>query len=328
MRARERVLTALNLGRPDKVPFADNIDREIEVKIIGKEHYDKIEQAEAFGLDAIGYDGLFPPMFARTRLSGNKEYLVEGLIKNESDLNKVKLPDPDDQSLYEDAKRFVDKYENSGYALYAKTRIGASCVLNSMGLDNFSYALLDNIKFVEDFLDMYVSWSARVIEHIKEIGFDFVWCFDDIAFKSGPMFSPQIFRELFLPRMKITADACKLPWIYHSDGNLMPVIDDLLTLGMNGLHPIEPRAMDIYEVKANYGKRVCIVGNIDLHQTLTLGSREDVEQEVKDRIEKIGKGGGYIISSSNTITSYCKIENVKAMIKSIEKYRDQNKRNN
>ena len=81
----ERVLAALKLLQPDKVPFIDNIDREIEVAIIGKKHYGKLEQAEAFGLDAIGYDGLLPPVFAKTRLSGNKEYLVEGLIKVESD---------------------------------------------------------------------------------------------------------------------------------------------------------------------------------------------------------------------------------------------------
>lgn len=326
MQSRERILTALNLGIPDKVPFADNIDGEIEVAIIGKEHYNKLEQAEAFGLDAMGYYGLLPPLFAVTKFVENREYLTEGLIKVEGDLNKVKFPDPEDESLYEGAKRFVEENGNSGYGLYATTRIGASGVLNSMGLDNFSFALFDNIKFVEKFLDRYVHWSAQVVEHINEIGFDFIWFYDDIAFKSGPMFSPQIFRELFLPRMKITANACKLPWIYHSDGNLMPVLDDLLTLGMNGLHPIEPGAMDIEEMKIKYGKRVCLIGNIDLRYTLTLGSEEDVEQEVKDRIEKIGKDGGYIISSSNTITKYCKVENVRAMIKSIEKFRDLNKR--
>ena len=326
MISRERVLAALKLLKPDKVPFIDNIDKEIEVAIIGSEHYDKLDQTGVFGLDAIGYDGLLPPIFAETKLFGNIEYLIEGLIKEESDLVKAKFPDPDDESLYEGAKEFVDRYKNSGYALYAKTRIGVSGMLNSMGLDNFSFALLDNTKFIEKFLDRYVYWSARVVEHIKEIGFDFVWFFDDIAFKSGPMFSPQIFRELFLPRMKITADACKLPWIYHSDGNLMPVIDDLLTLGMNGLHPIEPGAMDIEEVKIKYGKRVCLIGNIDLRYTLTLGSEEDVDNEVKDRIEKIGKDGAYMISSSNTITSYCKVENVRAMIKAIEKYRALNNR--
>jgi uroporphyrinogen decarboxylase len=94
-----------------------------------------------------------------------------------------------------------------------------------------------------------------------------------------------------------------------------------MKLGMTGLHPIQPAAMDINKVKAMYGDKVCIIGNIDLDYTLTLGTPEEVEREVKDRIEKIGKGGGYIISSANSITDYCKPENVWAMAKTIEKYR-------
>jgi hypothetical protein len=321
MTSRERVLTALKLGKPDKVPFIDVPDIEIEKAVVGLEQYDRTDMAYAFGMDAITYEGFFPPIYAKKNFTGGKEYLIEGLIRDEDDLAMVKLPNPDDEAFYEDAKKFIGKYKGSGYALCARTRLGASAVLNSMGLDSFSYNLADGTGVVEKLLDMYTRWSAKVIEHINELGFDFIWCFDDIAYKTGLMFSPQVFREVFLQRMKLPADACKLPWIFHSDGNLMPVIDDLLTLGMNGLHPIEPGAMDIENVKIKYGKQVCIVGNIDLHYTLTRGTADEVEQEVKDRIEKIGKGGGYIISSSNSITSYCKVENVRAMINSIKKYR-------
>ena len=322
MTSRERVLKALNLGRADKVPFIDVPDIEIEKAIMGSGRYDKADVAFAFGMDAIPYDGFFPPVFAKKSLIGGKEYIVEGLIKEESDLAMVKLPDPDDDAFYADAKRFIDRYKGCGYALCARTRLGASAALNSMGLESFSYNLADETGVVERLLDLYTQWSAKVIEHINTLGFDFIWCFDDIAYKSGPMFSPEVFRKVLLPRMKTAADACRLPWIYHSDGNLMPVIDDLLELGMNGLHPIEPGAMDIELVKNIYGKRVCIIGNIDLHYTLTLGSVEEVETEVRERIAKIGQNGGYIISSANSITSYCKVENVRAMIDAIKKYRD------
>lgn len=321
MTSRERILTALKLGKPDKVPFIDVPDIEIEKAILGLEQYDRTDVANIFGMDAITYEGFFPPIYAKKNYIGGKEFLIEGLIKDEDDLAMVKLPNPDGKAFYEDAKKFIDKYKGSGYALCARTRLGASAVLNSMGLDNFSYNLADETGVVEKLLDIYTQWSAKVIEHINELGFDFIWCFDDIAYKTGPMFSPQVFREVFLPRIKIPADACKLPWIYHSDGNLIPLIDELLSLGMDGLHPIEPGAMDIEHVKIKYGKQVCIIGNIDLHYTLTKGTIDEVEQEVKDRIEKIGNEGGYIISSSNSITSYCKVENVRAMINSISKYR-------
>jgi uroporphyrinogen-III decarboxylase len=134
------------------------------------------------------------------------------------------------------------------------------------------------------------------------------------------MFSPKIFREHFLPRMKRVAEKIRIPWIYHSDGNLMPILDDLLTLGMNGLANIEPNAMDILELKKKYGTRICLVGNIDLHYTLTQGTPDETEAEVKKRIEEIGPGGGYILASSNSLTPYCKPENVLAMNRALLKY--------
>jgi uroporphyrinogen-III decarboxylase len=118
----------------------------------------------------------------------------------------------------------------------------------------------------------------------------------------------------------MVADAIGKPWVYHSDGNLFPVLDGLLRLGMDAIHPIQPSAMDIGTMKARYGSRVCIVGNIDLDYTLTLGPPEGVDREVKERIAAAGAGGGYIISSGNSLTDYCKTENVWAMSEAVHKY--------
>jgi uroporphyrinogen-III decarboxylase len=189
-----------------------------------------------------------------------------------------------------------------------------------MGIEHFGLMLYDNPGFVLKLLDLFVDWASRAISKINELGFDFMIIPEDLAWKQGPMFSPKIFRELFLPRMKRATDKLRIPWIYHSDGNLMPLLDDLLTLGMNGLANIEPNAMDINELKRKYGRRVCLVGNIDLHYTLTQGTPEEVEAEVKKRIQEVGPGGGYILASSNSIAAYCKPENVLAMHRALLKY--------
>jgi uroporphyrinogen decarboxylase len=89
---------------------------------------------------------------------------------------------------------------------------------------------------------------------------------------------------------------------------------------MNGLHPIQPAAMDIKQIKAKYGNRVCILGNIDLDYTLTLGTPDEVDKEVRERIAVAGPGGGYIVTSANSLTDYCKTENVWAMARAIKKY--------
>jgi uroporphyrinogen-III decarboxylase len=89
---------------------------------------------------------------------------------------------------------------------------------------------------------------------------------------------------------------------------------------MNGVHPIQPAAMDMKQMKSKYGNRVCILGNIDLDYTLTLGTPEEVDREVKERIAVAGVGGGYVITSANSLTDYCKDENVWAMARAIKKY--------
>ncbi len=130
----------------------------------------------------------------------------------------------------------------------------------------------------------------------------------------------EMYEEFMKPYQMIVANEIRKPWIFHSDGNLFPILDGLVTLGMNAMHPVQPSAMDINKLKEKYGDRVCIVGNIDLDYTLTRGTPEETEAEVKDRIEKVGKGGGYIISSANSVTDYCKVENVWAMSRAIRKY--------
>jgi uroporphyrinogen decarboxylase len=103
---------------------------------------------------------------------------------------------------------------------------------------------------------------------MREVGVDLIWSFADLAFKTGPMFSPRVHRRLLLPRPRPVADAIRatgLPWIFHSGGNLMPVIDDLLALGMNGLHPSEPGATDNNEMKRRFFRCLCLAGNIGPH---------------------------------------------------------------
>ncbi len=320
MTSRERVLAALTRGVPDQVPFMDVIDRKMQDRIMGRAGYDQLDLAREMCFDSLMYEA-YPPFFVRKEVtSDGREIIVDGAIHTRDDLSLAVMPQLDGEYI-DGMKRFVDRYRDTGYALYYRTRIGCAGVLNSMGLDNFSFALADDPGLVDALLGRYAEWAIELLEKSQGLGFDFVWFSDDLAYKSGPLFSPQVFREVFLPWMRTVCSHVRLPWVFHSDGDLMPILEDLLSLGMNGLNPIEPGPMDIGVLKEKYGKRICLLGNIDLHYTLTQGTREEVEQEVKERICAIGRGGGYIIASSNSITDYCKIENVLAFRDAVVKYR-------
>ncbi len=120
----------------------------------------------------------------------------------------------------------------------------------------FSRSVVKKTGMVERLFARYVEWCQANLEGLQELGFDFLVLYDDMAFKSGMMFAPEVYREVFLPGYRDLADAIKIPWGYHSDGDLNPVLDDLLSLGMNMLNPIEPPCMDINEVKRVHGHRV------------------------------------------------------------------------
>jgi len=261
---------------------------------------------------------LFPPYFADTASgSDGQEYVTTGWIKTRADLDRMVFPNPDGDDLYAGARKVLD--EKGPYAAAAAIKLGVAPMLVSMGGDGFAFALKDDPGLVHEVLRRYVDWQLVVTRRLVEMGFDFLWCFDDIAFKTGPFCSPADFREFMLPAMQRSAEAITIPWVFHSDGNLMPILDEILSLGPKGLHPIEPGPMDLGEVKAQVGDRVCIIGNVSV-DTLSAGTPDEVRQFVRSCIATAGPGGGYMISSSNSIPSYAQPENVQAMVDAIRDY--------
>jgi uroporphyrinogen decarboxylase len=138
------------------------------------------------------------------------------------------------------------------------------------------------------------------------------------------MMSPAIFKTFLQPRLMRVVQAIQEEGAFcvkHSDGNLWPILDMIVAVGVDAINPLEPVAgMDIVEVKRRYGDRVCLIGNIDCGELLSRGTPEQVTRTVRDTIRQAAPGGGYIMSSSNTIHSSVKPENYRAMIDATHQY--------
>ncbi len=332
MTPKERFLCALNLGEPDRVPYCEtSIDPMVGAKLMCLEPPKEIAEVGSFRRsvdeekalsrllhrDNICYR-LVAPIFAeKVKGKDGRIFYGKGLIRSEKDIELLDIPDPYNDSLYVGPEEYA---RNKGeFVLVFSTRLGISPTYLSMGMEEFSYALYDNPKLVEKVMDAYCGWAAAVVERICQLDFDIIWSSDDLAWKAAPLFSPKFFRDVAVPKIRKTVEKITIPWIHHSDGNILPLLDDLIDLGVNGIHPVEPGAMDINDVKRSYGDKICLLGNIDVN-TLSIGTPKDVEEEVKRRIKEIAPGGGYIVSSGNSIPSYCKPENVLAMVEAIQKY--------
>ncbi len=355
MTPRERVLTALRHGQPDRVPWLENdVEEELQLKIMGTTEFDPGDLCRKLGMDGFGYHfpkgvgatagqslqstesfatsyyypskitfDFVPPWIAEmgTDEATGRAYIKKGLLDSREALELFDkyLPDPDHPARYERVAQWLKEYKED-FAVFARIRLGAASTLDSMGLDVFGFMMYDDPDLVHEIHNRFSAWSAKVVGHLNELDFDFFWANDDLAGNSGPFMSPKVFREFFLPHMKTVAQEIKKPWIFHSDGNLFPLLPDLVTLGMSAVHPIQPCAMDIGQMKRQYGDRVTVAGNIDLDYTLTLGTPEEVDAEVKQKIAVAGKGGSYIMTSANSLTDYCKVENVWAMAEALKKY--------
>ncbi len=320
MNSRERIMTALAGQIPDRVPFADYVEQPMRARLMGKSTFSDLEFAEAIGFDAININDFTAPVFCKKKRLQGHDYIVDGLIKSDQDLNLMVFPDPAEESFYDPAKRFIEANGGKGVAIYAVCRFGISGVNYSMGIEALAAALYENPRLVTKVLDRYVDWNCAVVDKLNGLGIDFILSYDNIAFNSGPLVSPRVFREIFVPGIKQVSDTCRVPWVTHMDGNIMPIIEDVLQMGVSGLHPIEPGCMDIKAVKEFYGDRVCLWGNIDLGYTLSRGTPGEVEVEVKQRIRDAAPGGGYILGSGNGLPEYLKTENVWAMARAVKKH--------
>lgn len=163
----------------------------------------------------------------------------------------------------------------------------------------------------------------RLVHLMLEAGAEVVFITDDYADNRSPLMSLKLFRKFELPnlqRMVRLAEKHGVPVLKHTDGNVYPILDDMISAGIQGLHPIEPGAMDLKDVKEMYGSKVCILGNVDCRRVLPFGTEEGVRCDVRRCIDAAAYGGGYILTSSNSIHANCKVENVYVMIDEARKY--------
>lgn len=334
MLPRERVLAALKREAIDRVPYVETtIGLRIGEKLLGQTL--PLVQIPQLGLnlrhpeeeknlsrllhrDNISFR-ITPPTFSKQEKGAQGQVFVgDGLIKTMDDFQKIfSLPDPEDDSLYEPIKPFFEKREE--FAIIFSTRLGFLSALISIGFQTFMESLYLNPELIHAVMGTYVDWSTKVIQRVCDLGVDAVFTTDDFAFNTGPFISPASFRQWVVPYHRRASQEITVPWIIHTDGEISPIIEDLLSLGISGIHPIDPNCMDIRAFKRTFGQRVCILGNVNLN-TLGMGTPEETYVEVRNLIKDLGPGYGYIVSSGNSVPDYVKPENMSALARALEDF--------
>ncbi len=258
----------------------------------------------------------------RIRPDSRTTWWIDGQIKSPEDLDSWEFPDPDEINY-----DIVDlTVEEAGDEYPVVIWIHGSMMFPYLmrgGIDKLVLDIYRKPDFAKKLIKTVADLNLEITRRMLNRGGDLVAESDDIADVKSPFFPPKIFKEFFFPHLKRLIDEChrrNLPYMKHSDGNLYPILDDLIDLGVNGLHPIEPGVMDLADVKKHYGKRIFLRGNVDITHVLPYGTEEDVRRDVRRCIDAAAESGGFILADSNSLHSNVKTENILTMIDEGRKY--------
>lgn len=192
-------------------------------------------------------------------------------------------------------------------------------------LVEFLTAMSTEPELIHRYMEATTEGAITFIKAQIDAGVDGILGGNDWCFKTGPMFSPEYFSRFFVPHLKRIASFCHekgVPYIKHLDGNTTSLLPALINdVGIDAYHGIEPPAgMNIVELKKQYGKQITLMGNLDCGSLLSNGTPEEVESEAKRIIQAVSPGGGHIFGSSNSIHDGVRLENLYAMLNSVETY--------
>jgi len=166
--------------------------------------------------------------------------------------------------------------------------------------------------------EFYRVYLARILEAAGGM-IDIVLTGDDFGAQNGPLMSPAMWErflaEGFGEYMKIIREHGARS-MHHTCGAVTRLVSGMVERGLNILQSLQPEAMtnDLPELKQKYARRLAFHGGISIQRTLPRGTPDDVQNEVRERIETLAPGGGYILCTAHNVQADCPIENVEALL--------------
>lgn len=186
------------------------------------------------------------------------------------------------------------------------------------GMENILLDVALNRAFVKTLLERlaeYILETVRVL--ISRFSFEAIAISDDYGTQKGMLISPDDWRQLVRPCLSKIYGFAKERGImvfHHSCGHIVPIIGDMIDMGLDILHPIQSEAMDIYFLKRQFGKHLAFCGGIPTQTILVRGTPLEVRNEVRKLKREIGADGGYILEPCITLQADVPMENMIAMI--------------
>jgi uroporphyrinogen decarboxylase len=240
------------------------------------------------------------------------------------DIERYPWPDLAHPSRFTGLREKARAIQAAGYAVVAMSGISPfefSYMLR--GMQNWMIDLAAHPEFAQALLrkltDLMKAGAEQLLAEAGET-IDVIITGDDLGGQTGPLISPKMYRRMLKPLQAELFEMIKrrsqAKIFYHSDGNIYPLLNDLIEVGVDLLNPVQVSATDMGDtarLKREFGARLAFCGAVDTQRVLPHGTPDAVRAEVRRRIQDLAPGGGYILSSVHCIQPDVPPENVCAM---------------
>jgi uroporphyrinogen decarboxylase len=232
-------------------------------------------------------------------------------------------PDPQRPDLYTEAQNLIDSFSDEYWIVGVTVTTIFECAWALRGLEMLLMDFVLNPELAERILDIPYHYHLSAAKNLVNMGVDMLWIGDDVGAQHGMLISPEVWRKFLKPRLANFVETLRdlkpdIKIAYHSDGDILPIIPELIEVGVDVLNPIQPASMDPVEVKRKFGDRLCFWGSIDEQHTLPFGKPEEVKEEVLSRLKTVGRGGGLIIGPTHHVQLDTPMENFWTMVNTVK----------
>ncbi len=306
MKPRERVLAALHHQPVDRPPFfeiwIDALLAELGQPDVVSAHVN------------LGQDGILIPTSLPGLSNAWKEGIDEwgrvwksgmytsGVVDTPEDLKRYTMPTAQAGMFFDpDLSRSIrEKYPD--HLLFYGSHLGPfMAAYMCMGFERFFLRMMDEPKFIHQVIENRTEWTIAMLQEAVRNGAELLVLGEDAAYKKSPMISVKMWRDFVYPYHHRIVESVDCPMIFHSDGNILPVLPMIIEAGFCGYHSMEPAAnIDLAAVKREYGRDLVLVGNVDVR----LLANDDL-QAVRDEVDRCMRDGaprgGYMLATCNSI---------------------------
>lgn len=307
MNSHERVLAAIKHQPVDRMPVygwtSANMSEPIN-EAFGS--IDAFEDHYEFDLVHL-FGGPHPhPREVRRAVEGADPSILPG------DYLDIPLTDPNDMSKYQNIIDAIAHHKvRRGRFVYVQTEGIFECLNGVFGIENH---LLYLALYPDQLMQVYrrqAEWNKAFAMNCIDLGVDMIHVSDDWGGQRGLLFNPKTWWKLIYPNHEITCRAVQarnMPISMHSDGNINAVIDGIIKLGYQVVHPWQESAgMSLAHFHDNYRPYFSVMGGLDVQSTLGFGRIDELKAEI-ERVIEMFRDGGLIFCTTHFVQDHCTLE--------------------